>query len=106
MTKPENDRDQELKQELEGLQKEYDGLRERRIRIQSDLDHLKKDLADLESEAREKYGTADTKKLEEMLEEKRRENERLVAEYAAHVDGIKKELEKVERETGEGQGPE
>ncbi len=88
--------DAALERELAGLKAEYERLREEKVRAEQDLANLTGQLADLERKALEEYGVSDPEALERLLAEKRAENERLVAGYRAHIDGVKNELGAVE----------
>ncbi|MBN2139872.1 MAG: hypothetical protein JW718_02585 [Desulfovibrionaceae bacterium] len=92
-----------LEQELAGLRREYDSLRERKVRIEQDLANLKDQLKDLEDRARAEYGTSDPDKLQALLEEKRQENQRLVSEYSKHIHDIRKNLAAIEAGSGEAE---
>jgi DNA repair exonuclease SbcCD ATPase subunit len=95
---PADDADAKLERELAGLKGEYDRLRDAKVRTEQDLTHLQNQLAELEARAMAEYGTADPAELLRLLEEKRAENARLVAEYREHVAAVRRELEAVERD--------
>ena len=95
---PAEDADAKLERELAGLKGEYDRLRDAKVRTEQDLTHLQNQLAELEAKAMAEYGTADPAELLRLLEEKRAENARLVAEYREHVAAVRRELEAVERD--------
>jgi septal ring factor EnvC (AmiA/AmiB activator) len=95
---PADDADAKLERELAGLKGEYDRLRDAKVRTEQDLTHLQNQLAELEARAVAEYGTADPAELLRLLEEKRAENARLVAEYREHVAAVRRELEAVERD--------
>ena len=95
-TKP-ADADAGLERELAGLKAGYERLRDDKVRTEQDLSHLQSQLAELEARAQAAYGTADPAELRRLLERQRQENARLVAEYREHIEGIRRELDAVER---------
>ncbi|MEA4858048.1 MAG: hypothetical protein AAGU21_11350 [Solidesulfovibrio sp.] len=84
--------------ELEGLKAEYERLRDDKVRAEQDLANLTRQLAELEARARAEYGTADPAELAALLTRLREENARLVAEYREHIQGVRRDLEAVERQ--------
>ncbi|WP_018124200.1 hypothetical protein [Desulfovibrio oxyclinae] len=97
-------RDQALEQELAELREQHKALETKKIRTEEKISSLTERLKDLEKRATEEFGTADPEELQRILDEKRKENERVVAEYRKHVDGIRKGLEEVEQRFGGGEG--
>lgn len=95
------DRDQVLERELAEMRTEYDTLKDEKVRAEQNLENIRRQLSELQAEAEQEYGTADPEKLEKLLEEKRAENERLVAGYREHLDSVKASLEKMEAPGGE-----
>lgn len=91
------DRDGRVEQELSALRREFEGLKEEKVRAEQDVANLSRQIAELSALALAEYGTSDPQALERLLEEKRRENERLAAEYRAHIEEIQKELSAIER---------
>ncbi len=75
--------------------------REDKVRTEQNLDNIGRQLAELEEQAVQQYGTADPEKLNQLLEEKRTENSRLVAEYRAHITSIVDGLQKLENGGGQ-----
>lgn len=86
-----------LERELAQLKQQYERLREDKVRTEQNLDNIGRQLADLEAQAVQQYGTADPQELNRMLEEKRAENARLVAEYREHISSIMEGLNKLEQ---------
>ncbi len=86
-----------LERELAQLKQQYERLREDKVRTEQNLDNIGRQLADLEAQAVQQYGTADPQELNRMLEEKRAENARLVAEYREHITSIMEGLNKLEQ---------
>jgi cell division septum initiation protein DivIVA len=93
--------DNGLEQELNLLKQQYERLREDKVRTEQNLDNIGRQLAELEEQAVQQYGTADPEKLSQLLEEKRTENSRLVAEYRAHITSIVDGLQKLENGGGQ-----
>lgn len=93
MQQPENG----LERELAQLKQQYERLREDKVRTEQNLDNIGRQLADLEAQAVQQYGTADPQELTSLLEEKRAENARLVAEYRTHISSIMEGLQKLEQ---------
>lgn len=92
------DADASLERELAGLKTAYERLRDDKVRTEQDLRHQQTQLAELEAKARADYGTADPEALARLLEEKRQENARLVAEYREHIAAVRRDLEAVEQD--------
>ncbi|EHJ49174.1 hypothetical protein DFW101_3174 [Solidesulfovibrio carbinoliphilus subsp. oakridgensis] len=91
------DADARLERELAGLKAQYERLRDDKVRTEQDLSHLQNQLAELEAKAQAEYGTADPEALRRLLEQKRADNARLVAEYRDHIATVRRELESVEK---------
>jgi|GEM_PF-424007 len=100
---PVSPRDQAVQERLEALRSEYEKLSEKRIQTQTMVQNLEEQLQGLREKAEAEYGTSDLEKLEELLEQRRQENERRVTEYQQHIEGIKDQLKAVETETREDQ---
>lgn len=98
MTSQADDRDAALQHKLQKLKEAYEGLREAKVRAEANLASLEEQLGRLESQAREQFGTADPLELERLLADKRAENERLAADYEAHLAELRQRLEAVERD--------
>lgn len=89
--------DMALERELAELKKQYEKLREDKVRTEQNLDNLSRQLHELEEQARADYGTADSDELKVMLDKKRAENDRLVTEYKEHIRSIHAGLSELER---------
>ncbi|WP_027178350.1 hypothetical protein [Maridesulfovibrio bastinii] len=86
-----------LERELAELKKQYEKLREDKVRTEQNLDNLNRQLGELEEQARTEYGTSDPEELTKLLNDKRAENERLVAEYREHIISINTGLSELEK---------
>lgn len=86
-----------LERELNQLKQQYERLREDKVRTEQNLDNIGRQLAELEAQAVQQYGTADPQELGRLLEEKRSENARLVADYRTHITSIMEGLQKLEQ---------
>lgn len=93
-----SDADASLERELAGLKAQYERLRDDKVRTEQDLSHLQNQLAELEAKAQAEYGTSDPEALRQLLERKREDNARLVAEYRQHIAGLRQDLEAVEKD--------
>jgi hypothetical protein len=91
-------RDQAVQEKLEILKRDYKELDTRKITTQANIENLEKDLQRLREQAQKNYGTSDLEELKGLLEERRLENERLVAEYEEHVQGIKNRLAEIDNQ--------
>lgn len=91
-----HDHDAALERELAELKKQYDALREDKVRSEQTLSHLEGELSALSDRARELYGTADPEELGRMLESMRSENRRLVDDYRAHLSAVRQGLDDLE----------
>jgi hypothetical protein len=61
------------------------------------LENVRRQIAELEQQAEREYGVSDLDRLQEMLDARRAENEKLVADYRNHVRAVREELEKIEQ---------
>lgn len=89
-------RDVQLEQELNGLRRQYEQLRDQKVRTEQQVADLSGRLEGLKEQAQAQYGTSDTEKLQVLLDEKRAQNERIVAEYREHIKNIQTDLAAVE----------
>ena len=83
-------------QTIERLQDRYQQLNKRKIQAETKLEHARQDLAKLQNEARDKYGTDDVDLLREKLAAMKAENERKRSEYQQQLDTIDADLATVE----------
>lgn len=84
-------------QSIEHLQKRYNDLNTRKIQAETNLKNAKNQLEQLQSQAREKYGTDDVEALRKQLDELKSENERKRREYQSNLDKIEQDLAKVDQ---------
>jgi chromosome segregation ATPase len=91
-------------QSLEELQQRYHELHQRKIRAETNRENAEKRLAELQAEAREKFGTDNVEELEKKLAELEAENEKKRAEYQATLEKIEGDLASVEADIGEEEG--
>ena len=68
----------------------------KKITTEANIKTLEDELKKLREQAQKTYGTSDLEELKNLLENRRQENERLVAEYEQHIQGIKDRLAKIE----------
>lgn len=84
-------------QTIEQLQGRYSALNERKITAQANLITSQKNLADLQRQAREKYGTDDIAELQQKLKTMTEENEAKRSQYQMDLDQIEADLARVEQ---------
>lgn len=89
-------RDSQLEQDLKELRRQYEQLRDQKVRTEQDMANLTNQLEALKTQAKAEYGTDDPKELQALLQRKREENEKVVAEYREHVQQIQANLAEVE----------
>ena len=94
-------RDAAVEQELARLQADYERMKEDKVRTEQDLANLGRQLEELEARAIREYGTADPDELARLLETRRAENERAVAEYREHLQSVQAGLAATEQGLGE-----
>jgi len=94
-------RDQAVQERLEILKKDYKDLDTRKITTEANIKTLEQELERLREQAQKNYGTSDLGELERLLEERRQENERLVTEYEAHIQGIKNRLDEIDSQSAQ-----
>jgi chromosome segregation ATPase len=92
----EMNQDAKLEQELNGLRRQYEQLRDQKVRTEQQVTDLTGRLETLKAQAEAEYGTSEPKELQSLLQEKRMENERVVAEYREHIKQIHADLASVE----------
>lgn len=88
--------DAQLEQELNGLRRQYEQLRDQKVRTEQQVADLTSRLETLKGQAEAEYGTSDPKELQDLLRQKRSENEKVVAEYRDHIQKIQSDLAEVE----------
>lgn len=88
--------DARLEQELNGLRRQYEQLRDQKVRTEQQVSDLTGQLENLKAQAQAEYGTSDPAELQALLEQKRAENQRIVAEYRDHIQKIHSDLSEVE----------
>jgi predicted nucleic acid-binding Zn-ribbon protein len=91
-------RDQAVQEKLEVLKKDYKDLDTRKITTEANIRNLEEELQRLREQAEKNYGTSDLEELKRLLEERRQENERLVAAYEGHIQDIKDRLAEIDRQ--------
>lgn len=82
--------------EMEELKKRYEGLSHKKTECETNLKNANKKLEELQAQARDQYGTDDLGELEKKLATMKAENQRLVEEYRASLDGIEADLKRVD----------
>jgi len=90
-------RDRRVQERLDQLRGEYRKLHEQKISTDTERKSLDEQLRTLREKAEREYGTSDVEELKALLERRRQENERMVAEYEQHIEGIKQGLESIEK---------
>ena len=85
-------------QTLEQLSQRYSSLNDQRIRAQTNLENAQAELAKLEQQALEAFGTSDLEELKNKLQTMESENQKRMVEYQRHLDSIESDLAKVETE--------
>lgn len=83
-------------QSIEDLTNRYRELDKRKTQAETKLEGARSHLADLQRQAREKYGTDDLPALREMLEQMTAENEAKRSQYQSDLDRIEADLAAVE----------
>jgi hypothetical protein len=96
-------RDQAVQEKLEILKKDYRELDTRKITTEANITNLEEELERLREQAQKNYSTSDLEELKRLLEERRQENERLVAEYEVHIQGIKDRLAEIDNQPAQEQ---
>lgn len=94
--------DAALEAELNELRRNYEHLRDDKLRTEQNLTNLEQQLEQLEADARREFGTADPEQLEELLKKRREENQRLVQEYRAHIQQVQAGLQGLQNGNGNG----
>ena len=84
------------KQDIKALRKRYEDLNKKKIRAETEKSTAERRLEELQSKARERYGTDDLDALRRQLAEMQTENERRRSEYQTHLDDIETRLAEVE----------
>ena len=92
--------DSQLEQELNALRRQYEQLRDQKVRAEQDTANLTSQLEALKAQAKDEYGTDDPDELQALLQQKREENSRVVEEYRKHIQQIRDDLSRVEQNSG------
>lgn len=87
---------QQSRQTIERLTQRYNQLNTKKIEAETNLKSARKQLEELQKEARETYGTDDLDALKQKLAEMEAENEKKRADYQATLDRIETDLDAVE----------
>lgn len=90
-----------LEQELNGLRRQYEQLRDQKVRTEQQMADLTSRLETLKAQAEAEYGTSDPKELQSLLQKKREENEKVVSEYRKHIQQVQSDLAAVENRVEE-----
>lgn len=93
--------DAAVQEKLEVLKKEYNALHTQKITTEANIKNLEENLARLRAAAEKEFGTSDLQALQQILEDRRRENEARVAQYEQHIREIKSNLAAIEAPPGE-----
>lgn len=93
----ETGRDNALEQELQGLRRQYEALRDHKVRVEQDIINLTGQLDELKARAEAEYQTSDPEELQKLLGKKRQENEHVVSEYRKHINELRQGLQAVEQ---------
>jgi ribosomal 50S subunit-associated protein YjgA (DUF615 family) len=93
--------DLKIQEKLEQLKVEHNRLNTQKIATEQDRKNLESQLKALRDKALADYGTCDLGELRNLLRQRREENERKVEEYRKHIEGIKSQLQAIEREEPE-----
>jgi hypothetical protein len=88
--------DRAAQERLLELRKQYQSLHERKIATERDRQNLEERLRELRTQAEREYGTSDIDQLRQLLEERRRDNDRMVKEYQQHIDDIQQRLNAID----------
>lgn len=94
-------RDRQVQERLQKLREEYGKLHEKKIATERDRQNLEERLKELREQAEREYGTSDIEQLRRLLEERRKENERMIYDYQLHVEHIRERLVEIESGAGE-----
>ena len=94
-------RDAAVQEKLEALKKEYTALHTQKITTEANIKNLEEQLARLRAAAEKEFGTSDLAALQQILEERRRENEARVARYEQHIQEIKTNLAAIDTAAAE-----
>jgi len=93
--------DRQIQERLTRLRDEYTKLHTKKIATEQDRKNLEQRLGELREQAEREYGTSDIEQLRLLLDERRKENERMVAEYQRHIEEIRERLAEIEKSAGE-----
>jgi hypothetical protein len=94
-------RDLQVQEQLQVLREEHRKLHEQKIATERDRQNLEERLRELRAQAEREFGTHDLEQLRQLLEERRRENDRMVADYQQHIQDIQGRLQEIDRAPGE-----
>lgn len=87
--------EEDLRAELEGLQKEAQKLNEARIRAETEIERAKEESKKLEEELEKEFGTSDLEEVERQLTAREKANSEKVDQYRAKIESTRQSLEKI-----------
>jgi uncharacterized protein (DUF3084 family) len=94
-------KDNQASQTIDQLQKRYQNLSEKKIKVETQRDHALTQLNELKAQAKELYGSDDVEELKKILEEMKTSNETKRSEYQESLDSIDAELAAVDEKFNE-----
>jgi hypothetical protein len=80
---------------IEELKRRYEDLRDKKVEAEANKKNSERQLEELKKQARDRYGTDELGKLQNMLHAMKDENKRRLTEYERHLDEIESGLEEV-----------
>ncbi len=81
---------------IEELAERYTGLNTKKIQAETNLDNARRQLQELQNQAKEKYGTDELDELRTILATMKAENEAKIEAYRAELDQIEQGLAAVD----------
>jgi hypothetical protein len=91
--------DTESLRRIDEMRTAFERLRTERIRAESEVERLERDLDAARAEARRHFGTDDEGEIERMIQSTRAENTRLVDEFEALLRDIAARLDRLGEES-------
>ena len=88
---------------IDKLQARYAKFKEKKTRVETQLEVAQERLSELQAQAKSEFGTDDVEALQKMLAKMKKENEKKQTEYQKLLDGVEEKLKQVENEFAEAE---
>ncbi|MBM6594836.1 hypothetical protein [Microvirga pudoricolor] len=95
-------RDADTLRRLDDARKAYERLRAERIRAESDVERLSRELAEAQEQARAEFGTDDETEIERLIQSAASRNAQLVEDFSRLIRDLEARLQALGQAVGTG----